>query len=412
MPPTSSRVAAMDMLRGVAVLGILWMNITAFAQPSAAYLNPAAAGPLSMADQIVWLIGFVAVDGKMRGLFAMLFGASMLLAIDKVEMAGSDGWRAHIHRAFWLFVIGLAHYLLLWWGDILAYYAIVGVLALPLTTREPMALIKWALIAFLLHFLLVASTIGGFYLWQSAATAADAAPATAAGWRDFVAAMSDPASTAIQRDIAIHRSGLAAIVAHRIELLDSDWLRGLAFSGFEIFGFMALGMAMLKSGFLLGRWQPEQYRHTARHCFVIAVPPMLGIGLWVIATGFAPLPTTGSIIAWSFPFRIPLAVGWASLLPWLFHRHSDSPAFSRLATVGRLALSNYLGSSLLMTAIFYGWGLGLFARVGLAQQMIFVFAGWAVILLWSPLWAARFRIGPAEWVWRSLASRNLQKLRP
>lgn len=401
----------MDMLRGFAVLGILWMNITAFAQPSAAYLNPAAAGPLSIADQIVWLIGFVAVDGKMRGLFAMLFGASMLLAIDKAEMAGRDGWRDHIRRALWLFVIGLAHYLLLWWGDILAYYAIVGILALPLTTREPMALIKWALIAFLLHFLLVAGAIGGFHLWQSAATAADAAPATVAGWRDFVAGMSDPASAAIQRDIAIHRSGLTIIVAHRFDMLPSDWLRGLAFSGFEIFGFMALGMAMLKSGFLLGQWEAAQYRQTARHCFIIAVPPMLGIGLWVIATGFSPLPTTGSIIAWSFPFRIPLVVGWASLLMWLFLRQPNSAAFLRLGAVGRLALSNYLGSSLLMTGIFYGWGLGLFARVGLAQQILFVLAGWALILLWSPIWVARFRIGPTEWVWRSLTSRKLQKLR-
>ncbi|MBB3983542.1 uncharacterized protein GGR44_003233 [Sphingobium fontiphilum] len=411
MSPTPSRVAAMDMLRGVAVLGILWMNITAFAQPSAAYLNPAAAGPLSAMDKIVWLVGFVVVDGKMRALFAMLFGASMLLAIDKAEMAGRDGWRAHVHRAIWLLVIGLTHYLLLWWGDILAYYAIVGVLALPLTTREPMALIKWALIAFLIHFLLVASTIGGFYLWQSAATAADAAPATVAGWRDFTASMSDPASTAIQDDIAIHRSGLPTIIAHRIDLLSSDWLRGLLFTGFEIFGFMALGMAMLKSGFLLGQWDSEHYRQTARHCFLIAVPPMLGIGLWVIATGFELLPATGAVIAWSFPFRIPLAVGWASLLLWLFRRQPDAAAFIRLGTVGRFALSNYLGSSLLMTAIFYGWGIGLFARVGLAQQMIFVLAGWALILLWSPLWAARFRIGPAEWIWRCLASRKLQKLR-
>ena len=95
----SSRIPAMDVLRGCAVMGILWMNITAFALPQSAYSNPAAAGPLSAGDIAFWAASLILVDGKMRGLFAMLFGASMLLLIDREEMAGRNGARTQMVRA-------------------------------------------------------------------------------------------------------------------------------------------------------------------------------------------------------------------------------------------------------------------------------------------------------------------------
>ena len=138
----SSRIPAMDVLRGCAVMGILWMNITAFALPQAAYFNPAAGGALTGGDVAFWAVSLIAVDGKMRGLFAMLFGASMLLLIDREEMAGRDGRRAQRVRAGWLLLIGLAHYILLWWGDILMIYAVVGMVALMFAGREPLALVK------------------------------------------------------------------------------------------------------------------------------------------------------------------------------------------------------------------------------------------------------------------------------
>lgn len=410
MTTDAHRIPAMDILRGCAVMGILWMNITAFAHPSAAYFNPAATGPLSIADTLAWLVGFVAVDGKMRGLFSLLFGASMLLLIDKAEMAGRDGRRTQIVRSAWLFLFGLAHYLLLWWGDILMVYAIVGLVAMLFAGRDAMALVKWAFLFFLLHFLLVAATIASLYAWQRAALAPGAA-SIAKGYADFMAGLSDPASPSVAGEVALYRSGFLELVRHHVAGYPGEWLRSLIFTSLDTLGFMLLGMAMLKGGFLTGRWQIYQYRRTARHCFLIGAPPMVALGCWLIWRGFPPLATMGGVLAWSFPFRIPLTVGWAALILWLFQRHRSAPIFARIGAAGRTPMSNYLGTSLVMTAIFQGWGLGLFGHISLAALPLFVLGGWALMLAWPVWWANHFAQGPLEWLWRSLARGKMQKIR-
>lgn len=407
----SPRIPAMDVLRGCAVMAIMWMNITAFALPQNAYFNPAVAGPLSAGDIGFWAVSLIFVDGKMRGLFALLFGASMLLLIDREEMAGRDGRRTQMIRAFWLFVIGCAHFFLLWWGDILRVYAIVALFALPFAGLEPLALVKRAFLFFLFQFLLLAAFIGSLYLWGHAAAGADASAAMREGFTGFMAALSDPADPATQAEIATYRSGFTAILHMKLAAFPGDWLWGLLFNAFETLGFMLLGMAMLKGGFLTGNWDMEQYRRTARHCFLIGVPPMAALALWVWWSGFAPLPTYGAALAWSLPFRIPLTVGWAALILWLLARHRDSALVGRIAAAGRMTLSNYLGASLVMTAIFYGWGLGLFGHVRPALLPLFVVGAWAAMLLWSQPYATRFAMGPAEWLWRSLSHGAVQKIR-
>ncbi len=411
MTAPSSRIPAMDVLRGCAVMGILWMNITAFALPQSAYFNPAVSGSLSAMDIIFWAVGFVLVDGKMRGLFALLFGASMLLLIDREEMAGRDGHRSQTIRAAWLFVFGLAHYLLLWWGDILMTYALAGLVALLFVRHEPLSLLKWAFLFFLLHFLLCASFLAGLYAWSHAAAVPGAAADVRDGYAQFIAPFADPRSMAVRTEIALYRSGFGDIVRHQLAGYPGQWLWSFLFTALESLGFMLLGMAMLKGGFLTGRWPAEQYWRTARHCFLIGVPPMAALALWVILSRFAALPALGSMLAWSFPFRIPLTVGWAGLILWLAGRHAGSRLYAAVAAAGRLAFSNYLGTSLVMTGIFHGWGLGLFAQVRPAALPLFVLAGWAVMLCWSPLWLRRFSSGPLEWLWRSLSKGNLQKIR-
>src|SRR3546814_671261 len=125
-PPT--RYQSLDAIRGVAVMGILAMNIVAFALPFSAYANPAAGGPPGSADVATWFFNFVFVDSKMRGLFSMLFGASTLLVIDGAASAGRSAAGTHYSRMFWLALFGLAHFYLLWFGDILFLYAMCGLL--------------------------------------------------------------------------------------------------------------------------------------------------------------------------------------------------------------------------------------------------------------------------------------------
>ncbi|NJM51736.1 MAG: hypothetical protein HC843_13435 [Sphingomonadales bacterium] len=129
-PPDSlERYDSLDFLRGCAVMGILAMNITAFAMPETAYINPAAYGGADSGNIAAWLFGFLFFDGKMRGLFSLLFGASMMVIIIRATNRGEDAGKGHFTRMLWLVLFGLAHFFLIWWGDILFRYAATGAAA-------------------------------------------------------------------------------------------------------------------------------------------------------------------------------------------------------------------------------------------------------------------------------------------
>jgi len=413
--PEQERNRAIDMARGMAVMGILLMNIVAFSMPEIAYINPDAWAANGSApgwvDHLVWLLSFVLVDGKIRGLFALLFGASMLLLMDRTEMAGGDGRQRHVIRCFWLALIGLAHYLLLWWGDILMLYALVGLVALFFTGRQPLQLVKLAFLAFALQGLLLIAAMLNIYHIAGAADAPGASAEAVARAGQLLDQLGRPGSAGVAADVSLHRgdwNGIAAAKAREA----FDWaLMGLHYMGLEVLGFLLLGMAMLKGGFLSGSWPRDQYVATARHCFLIGLPPMVALGLWAWASGFAPVTTFGVVFCWSLLFRIPLTVGVAALIFAFLSGRMASAFLARVEAVGRMALSNYLGTSLVMTALFYGWGLGLFGILARWQAYLLVPFVWAIMLLWSKPWLARFRYGPVEWLWRSLTLFSLQPMK-
>ena len=139
------RIATLDIVRGVAVMGILAMNIVAFAMPFQAYINPLAYGLESPADLGSWVFSFILVDGKMRGLFSFLFGASTLLVIERARAAGASPARVHYARMFWLLVFGLLHFYLIWFGDILALYALTGLILFFFRNLSVKALVRWGI---------------------------------------------------------------------------------------------------------------------------------------------------------------------------------------------------------------------------------------------------------------------------
>lgn len=386
-----NRLPMIDITRGFAVMGILLMNIIAFSMPQAAYLNPNAWGGTSVADRLAWLVSFLLVDGKMRGLFSLLYGASMILLMDRAEMTGRNGQSYMIVRSLWLFAFGIAHYLLLWWGDILTLYAVIGLVAMRFAGRQPLELVKLAFLAFAAQLaLLIVLTVG---IQQDGVS--------------YYPQLID--KHAIHVEIALYKGSWAGIFSHKLADIWHWGFAGLLYMSFDTLGFMLLGMAMLKGGFLSGKWAREQYLGTARHCFLIGLPPMLALGIWAWMRGFDPATTFAVVMTWSFPFRIPLTVGYAALI-LAFSLAAPGAFLGRVAAVGRMAFSNYLLSSLVMTGVFYGWGLGLFASIPRAQVYLFVLPMWALMLIWSSLWLARFRYGPAEWLWRSLTLGRLQSL--
>ena len=402
MTTPNDRFPAIDIARGFAVMGILALNIIAFAMPEAAYFNPRAWGGTSLADIGAWALSFILIDGKMRGLFSLLFGASMLLAMDKAEMEGRNGRTAHIVRAFWLAMIGLAHYLLLWWGDILLLYAAISLIALVCTGKQPVALVKLAFLAFAAHFVILIGLMLNIYGLQNAAIAPDASPMAAQALTDMLARIGQPGTPDIAHEVALYRGAFAPMLADRANQLPGWILSGFQFMALDTLGFMLLGMAMLKAGFLTGQWPAAQYYMTARHCFLIGLPPMVALAAWAIWSGFDTVTTFGIAFAWSFPLRIPLTVGFAALIFRAAVRARPGALLKRIGAAGRMTLTNYLATSLVMTGIFYGWGLGWFGMLSRAQSYLLLLPMWLLMLGWSQPWLKAFRYGPAEWLWRSL----------
>lgn len=402
---SAARHITLDALRGFAVMGILAMNIVAFALPEWAYVAPASYGGNSDADKASWLFSFILIDGKMRGLFSLLFGASMALIIERAEAKGENPARVHFSRMIWLLLIGLAHYLFIWWGDILFLYAVIGSIAWLFRKWEAQRLIKWGLIIYALGFTFYAVQFGGLQFLQFMATQPGADPDFVAQYR---AVMRDPTfSTGARAEIIAYTGGYAGIIARRWGDIANHILFVPQSFG-ETLPLMMFGMAMQKNGFLTGEWDSADYVRWARKMLLPGLLLSAALGLWVAATGYDLITTLANFLAWSMAPRLLLTIGYAALLILLIRKVQGSALMGRIAATGRAAFTNYLGTSILMTGLFYGYGLGLYNQIGRAGLWVFVIGAWALMLLWSKPWLDHFHYGPFEWLWRSLARGKLQ----
>jgi uncharacterized protein len=407
--PAAGRIATLDILRGVAVMGILAMNIVAFAMPMQAYFSPLAYGDGGIEDVVTWFVNFVFVDGKMRGFFSFLFGASMLLVIERAAAAGGSGASLHYRRMFWLLLFGLAHLYLIWWGDILTHYALIGMIAYLFHRKPPRALVKWAIILLVVELALMAASSAAFFIAQAAAAAPGASAETIAAFQSMSRGFSSLTGPALSADLALYRGDYAGIAGHRFDAMLLSPLKQVALFGPETLAYMLLGMAGLKSGLLTGAWDMARYRRTAAITLAIAIPAYALLALANLATGFRFPELFAISLAATVPFRPVMVVGYAALVILLTRR--GGALVERIAAAGRAAFTNYLGTSIVMTTLFYGYGLGLYGHVGRAELYLFVLAMWALMLLWSRPWLERFRYGPFEWVWRSLARHRLEPMR-
>lgn len=400
------RIETLDIVRGVALLGILLLNIIGLGLPGAAYTNPEAAGGTGLLNLGVWAAVYVAFDGKMRALFAMLFGASMLLV---AQGAGDAAPAVHLRRMAVLLAIGLVHALGFWQGDILVYYAVIGALLFPLWQKGPRTLL---LIAGLLLLMQSAVHYSAAFTGQQLAAAA-AAPGAGEAERDalidFRASLEATPGDIAAETAAVQGSWIDSFHHRANELrFFYGFLFPMVFL-LETSAQMLVGMAL----FRLGWWQGGRATSHYLRFGAVAIPVGLGLmalvarGYW--ASGFDPIGffkaealrvLIGPLIALGYAAML-IAVARAGLLPRLM---------ARLAAVGRMALSNYLLTTLLCSILFQGWGLGQFGQLQRWQLYLVVAAVWAVLLTWSKPWLARHHYGPAEWLWRSLARWKRQPL--
>jgi uncharacterized protein len=407
LPPP--RIATLDIVRGVAVMGILAMNIVAFAMPFQAYMNPISFGMESGADFVSWVASFILVDGKMRGLFSFLFGASMLLVIERAEASGQSAASVHFRRMAWLLVFGLIHLYLIWFGDILTGYALVGMIAWRFRRLSNRALVRWGIGLLVVQLLVFASLAGAAFMLREAASAPGATAAAIAEWHDLESQFGILAGAQRAEELSIFRGGYGGILADRLHDQALGPIKGLFMFGWETLAYFLFGMAALRNGFLRGDWSPAAYRKAALIGFGIGIPAY-AILAWAIARdGFSVPMVFAIVMAATVPFRPLMVVATAALIILLTRK--GGALVERIAAAGRAAFTNYLGTSILMTTLFYGYGAGLYGSLSRAELWIPVVAMWALMLLWSKPWLDRFGYGPLEWLWRSLSRWEVQPMR-
>lgn len=406
----SARILTLDTVRGVAVMGILLLNIIAFSMPPAAYMNPLAYGGAEGLDLAVWLGNFVLFDGKMRGLFSFLFGASTLLVIDGAAAKGESAAKVHYARMVWLLVFGLLHCWLIWWGDILNHYAIIG-MALFLFRNAPAKRLIGIGIALLVVQLLIAlSMLMGFEFGRAGLSSTDAE--TIRNAREMLDGFKEsfgvPSQAALADDVAIYRGGWLDIARARFETAASVPPSMLFFFGCETLAYMLFGMAAFRSGMLTGAWERRRYLRWAAIGFGVGIPAYSALALLMIGSGFSMSSVILGVIILTIPVRPLMILGWASLIILLMR--SGGGLTVRVAAAGRMAFTNYLATSLICTTIFYGYGLGWYGELSRAEVYLVVLAVWALMLIWSKPWLERFAYGPLEWLWRSLARGGFQPM--
>lgn len=393
-----ARVVSLDLIRGVAVLGILAINLAGFAGPPISTLSPNLPTPGSFADELAFAFSFVLFEGKMRALFTLLFGASMMLFLERMETAGRNSELLQLRRLFWLMLFGALHFFLFWWGDILFIYAVAGIIALMMRELAPKTILTVALVIFL------GWHLSGMVLGFSDVVAEEhvrLGVATTAEQREhgeFLGQIADQAA----HDLAEYRSGFAAQIIAKLTERPFWLLQSTYLSIGETLPLMLLGMLLYENGFFTGGWSAHRMKMLAAVATMIGLAMTLAMLAWLWQRHFPPQAMTAALLYWLAVPHLLMALGYAALLVLAAPRLARTWLGRRLTCAGRMAFSNYLGTTVVMTAIFYGWGLGLVGTLGHAAQLPFLLLGWALMLGWSAPWLAHFRQGPLEWLWRSL----------
>ena len=407
--PPSDRIATLDIVRGVAVMGILAMNIVAFAMPMSAYMNPLAFGSEAAIDYAAYAFNFVLIDGKMRGLFSFLFGASMLLVIDRAVAKGESAAGVHYRRMLVLLLFGAIHFYLIWFGDILFGYAMIGMVAYFFRKLSPRTLIFIGVALVLIEFLMMAGMAAQTRDLGQQVAAGGANAETLAQWQEMTAWVRVPTPIELNEQVGLILGPWSG-VAH--SQLTDHLLEPIFFSlmfGPETLAYMLFGMAALKSGYLTGQWTDQQYRRTALGGYAVSLPIYLLLIWAIFRDNFGVVALMSYSMAATVLVRPFMIVAVAALIILMTRR--GGWLTQRIAAAGRAAFTNYLGTSIIMTGIFYGWGLGLYGELTRAELWLVVIAMWAVMLAWSKPWLERFQYGPLEWLWRSLARGEIQPMR-
>lgn len=436
------RLITLDVLRGVAMLGILFVNIQLFSMPFALGFGMAGMDDAPLADELSWAFVKVFFEYKFISLFSLLFGAGMVVQMTRAEAKGRPFVGLYLRRLAVLAVFGMAHALLLWYGDILFVYAVIGVFLLLMrkVSGRKMLIVAVALVlsSAVLSFgcgslQALSAQFQGPGQSQVDASAANTGEAVVAPsenepevseqadapaedrlpgpLRAMIDAQFQPTSPVwIAGELEAYKNGpfLDAFIYRAVGW--SFALMGAVFSyGWRVAGMFLLGAALMKLGFFL----PTQRRWQAILCgigFSIGLPMELaGAGVIVAndhAMNFMAVPAAVIHELGSFA----LCLGYTGAVSLLASSRRLRGVCRPFASVGRVALSVYLAETIAATAIMYWWGLGWFGDLSRPQLLVMVFIIYVPLMVLSVLWLRFFTIGPFEWLWRTLTYGRAQPM--
>lgn len=399
--PGSERVEVIDSIRGFAVFGILVVNVIFFFNP---WFDPSLGVDSPGADHLVYFLTNTFFVSKFYTLFSFLFGLGMYIQYSRATERGRPFLPVYLRRLVVLALFGLAHATFLWVGDILFLYAIVGLLTVLFFRKSsPRSLLVWAIVLIILPILFIAVSAGMIEI-------ARAAPAETGAYAE------------VQSSFARQQAEYARRTAKSIEVYrHGSWFSVTAYRWSQFFGlFFSSNLFMAPSVmgmFLLGlragkrRWftDIEDNLPRFRRFLRWAAPLGLALNLFLGATGFELNRLGVEMITWMDVLHVAalgvgsvlLSLSYALGIVVLSRGARASRMVKPLAPVGRMALSNYIIHSIVMTTLAYGYGLGLYARIDLWTGFLLAVLLFSLQLPLSGWWLRRRRFGPLEWLWRA-----------
>jgi uncharacterized protein len=399
------RVAFLDFLRGIALFGIFMVNIPLMNAPFITEMGEFALWTDPLNKTISWLIKFF-FTGKFYTIFSMLFGIGFYFFLKKADETGQSAVPLFRRRIGWLLAMGILHVVLLWYGDILVFYALFGFLLILYRKKSNKTLLIWA--GIFLGIPIITSTFF-VLLIQLSMTMPEGAAAIEQSFAEAHVKMNELLEEAM---IVYSTGSFSEIVMMRLSEYQNI-LGGLLF-------FFPNVIAMFLVGTVLARKKVfedlEANKAFFKRLLLISLPLAIA-GNWAYATFSAK--SSYISLDWNTVLSLTghgiggpaMSFVYISILVHCYHRGYFKTLSNAIAKTGRMALTNYLAQSIIATTIFFSYGLGMYGTVNLWQGAIMVVVIYTIQVIWSHFWLQHYRFGPMEWLWRTLTYGKKQKMK-
>lgn len=395
---SSERYAILDVLRGLALLGIALANFPEFSLYSFLPVEAAGAMPTAGIDRVVRYLQYIFIDGKFYTIFSLLFGIGFSIIITNAARKGANGFRIFYRRMFVLLLIGFLHLMFLWSGDILMLYALLGMLLPLFRNVSNRALLVWA-------FVLMAVPVAVDFAVELSGIYPSASVVELQQFYCNKYGITDESFAYWLRD-AEHYGGTFEFLIQGALVRVQEFIDGNRY--FKVMGLFLLGFCIGRNRLYtdLSGLMP-QLKRIARYGFIVGVP-LSFIYAWSAMNG-RPWGL-GTHAALYFASVFPLGFAYVAGICLCYLRHTQWKGFRFFALPGRMALTNYIGQSVFGMLLFYGIGFGFGAGVGLVYVVLIAAGVWVVQALFSGVWLHYCQFGPLEWIWRIFTYGKVFKL--